>query len=204
MLDYSTAMPVVSDSPYADMPLCMAINRRRVSCEKIASVFMDIEFAFAWFLYSTEYFLTTLFDALHKAFISMAVAGCITARAVISSHSHVVFIAVCYYFSFFCVLIKNPESFGLCRVQKMGNNLFNGCHARKRGWDLGLMALLVDEECDRLVGLQALKMVTCVSGVGSPHQNFSTFKDLANQWRHFRVSLIPAFPDGMSIRRECL
>lgn len=188
MLDHSIAMPVVSDSFYVDVPLCMAISRRRVSREKMAmaSVFRDIELAFAWFLYRTEYFLTTLFDALHKTFISVAVASC-------------------YYFPFSCVLIKNAESFGLFRVQQMGNNsLLNDCRAREREWILGLIALLVDEECDRRVGLPALKMVTCVSGVGSPHQNFSTFKDLANQWRHFRVSLIPAFPDGMSIRRECL
>ncbi|MDN6322189.1 MAG: hypothetical protein L0J73_05890 [Halomonas sp.] len=206
MLDHSTAMPVISDSSYTDVPLCMAISRRHVSREEmaLASVFRDIELAFAWFLYSTEYFLTTSFDALYKAFISVAVAGCTTAGEVVLSYSRVVFIADCYYFPFSCVMIKNPESFGLFRVQQLGNSLFNDCRARERGWVLGLIALLVDEERGRLVGSEALKTVTCVSGVSSSHKNYSIFKDLANQWCHFRVPRIPAFPGGVSMRRECL
>lgn len=165
--------------------MCMAISRQRTSRERMAmtSIFRDVERAFAWFLYSTEYFLTTFFDTLHKACISVATAGCTTAGEITSSYyARVVFITGCDYFPFFFVLIKNPEGFGLFRAQQMGNSLFGDCCDRERGWGLELNALLINEEYACPVGLQALNTVTSVSGVGSLHQNFSTFNGLASQW----------------------
>ncbi|WP_154045222.1 hypothetical protein [Vreelandella subglaciescola] len=200
---HSTAMLVASDPLYADMQLCMAISRQRNSREEMASVLRDIKLVFMWFFCSAEYFRTALFNTLSETFISGATTGEIAQ----DDDRRICFGAIgldCRHLTGSCALPENARGFDLLGAQQMGSSLFDDCRNRERGWVLEIHALLVDEECGRLVGLQALKMVTCVSGVGSPHQNFSTFKGLANQWRHFRVSRIPAFPDGMSIRRKCL